>query len=119
VIRLPRPADLAAAVWALCALRAVRAQLAAGELRELRLPAPRRSTLGGRRGVKLVLLARRASCLEGALVRQRFGAACGDVRDVVIGVRNPAETFGAHAWLEGERDGELLGFRVLTRVTLG
>jgi hypothetical protein len=111
-----RIADLLAAWWALEALKAVRSRLAAGELRGIVLAPPRRVALGGRWGVRLVLWLRHASCLESALIRQRFSAATGDRRDVVIGVSRPSARFGAHAWLDGERDGERFELRELTRV---
>jgi hypothetical protein len=111
-----RIAELLAAVWTLRALDAVRSRLAAGELREIALPAPREAAFSGRRGVRLVLALRRASCLESALIRQCFSASTGDRRDVVIGVKRPSDRFGAHAWLDGERDGERFQFEELTRV---
>jgi hypothetical protein len=48
------------------------------------------------------------------LVLQRWLAAHGDQRDVIIGVLAPAEGFGAHAWLEGETPSS--PFQELTRV---
>lgn len=111
-----RIADVFAAVWALRALALVRDRLAAGELRGIALPAPSRVAHGGYQGVRVVLWRRGASCLESALIRQRFGIATGNPRDVVIGVRPPSEPFGAHAWLDGERDGERFNMRELTRV---
>jgi hypothetical protein len=117
-MRRPVLADLLAALWADRALRSARAHLAAGELHGIGLTAPGPRALGGRRGVKLVLWLRRASCLEGALVRQRFLATRGEPHDIVIGVRSPSESFGAHAWLDGEQDGERMGLHALTRVPL-
>lgn len=113
---LAAPAELLAARWTVRALRTVRRELAGGALQGIELPPPTRQALPGRRGVRAVLWVRRASCLEGALVRQRFSAASGDVRDVVIGVGRPSERFGAHAWLDGERDAEMAGMHELTRV---
>jgi hypothetical protein len=52
--------------------------------------------------VAAVLRRRQATCLERSLVLQRWLAAHGDRRDLVIGVKAPGEEFGAHAWLEGE-----------------
>jgi hypothetical protein len=117
-MRRPTFADALAAIWAAGVLRTARAQLQSGALHGIALAPPRRRALGGRRGVKAVLWLGRASCLEGALVRQRFQAPGGVGRDVVIGVGRPGERFGAHAWLDGERDGERFGFRELTRVPL-
>jgi hypothetical protein len=52
------------------------------------------------RGVETWLRVSRHTCLEGALVRQRWLAAHGVMRDVVIGVTAPADAFAAHAWLD-------------------
>jgi Transglutaminase-like superfamily len=54
------------------------------------------------RGVDAVLRRLEPSCLERALVLQRWLAARGDRRDVIIGVTAPGDGFRAHAWLEGE-----------------
>lgn len=115
-MRRPTGSDLLAALWALRSLRAARSRLAAGELLGIELPDPEPRALSGRRGVKAALWLGRASCLEGALVRQRFSAARGDRRDVVIAVSSPSEQFGAHAWLDGERDAKLPGLHELTRL---
>jgi hypothetical protein len=53
------------------------------------------------------------SCLERALVLQRWLAARGDPREVVIGVTAPDAHFEAHAWLDGESPRE---FREIARV---
>jgi Transglutaminase-like superfamily len=52
-----------------------------------------------RRGVEAVLRRSGATCLEAALVRQRWLRAHGVMRDVVIGVTAPRDGFRAHAWL--------------------
>jgi hypothetical protein len=108
--RPPDIATLRAAWWTDRALRRVRADLRDGELREVRLPAPPRLPAGAERGVRAVL--RRASCLERSLVLQRWLAAHGDARDVVIGTTGPAG-FQAHAWLDGDDDA---GFVELARL---
>lgn len=41
-----------------------------------------------------------ATCLEAALVRQRWLVAQGLACDVIIGVTSPSSGFRAHAWLE-------------------
>jgi hypothetical protein len=56
------------------------------------------------------------TCLERALVLQRWHADHGRERDVVIAVRGPARGFSAHAWLDGEPDGELGMFEEVLRV---
>lgn len=99
-VRVPRAAELGAALWAEVALRAARRHLAAGRLGELPLPGPLRLPRRAGRGVEALLRRRQATCLEGALVRQRWLAAHGVECEVVIGVRGPAHGFAAHAWLE-------------------
>lgn len=95
------PRTLAAAAWAFAALRSARRQLASGRLGDVRIPAPPRLPAAARRGVDAVLRRRGASCLERSLVQQRWLAAHGEPRAVVVGVSAPSE-FTAHAWLEGE-----------------
>ncbi len=73
----------------------------------------------GGRGVELVLRRSSASCLEGALVRQAWRAAHGDLQAVVIGVGHPGEAFGAHAWLECDGERESPGFVELMRHPAG
>jgi hypothetical protein len=69
------------------------------------------------RGVVAVLRRLPHTCLERALVLQRWKAAHGDLRDVVIGVRGPGAEFGAHAWLAGDPyELEAGGFHELRRV---
>lgn len=63
---------------------------------------------------ELALRLTRRSCLERALVMQRWYAAAGADRDVIIGVTTPSE-FQAHAWLEGEEPGGEITFRELLR----
>ena len=71
---------------------------------ELALPAlsePPSLPPSSARGVRVVLRNRPNSCLERALVLQRWEAAQGYPRDVVIGVTAP-DDFKAHAWLDGD-----------------
>jgi Transglutaminase-like superfamily len=111
------PHALRGAVWALRSVRSVRRQLAGRPLGEVRvadppaLPAAR-----GGRGVAAVLRRLQPSCLERALVLQRWLAAHGERREVVVGVSSPAD-FHAHAWLDGEpsRPG-LPAFHEITRL---
>jgi Transglutaminase-like superfamily len=56
------------------------------------------------------------TCLERALVLQAWGVAHGEPRDVVIGVNGREDRFAAHAWLEGEPDGEPGPYSELMRV---
>jgi hypothetical protein len=57
----------------------------------------------------------RATCLVRSLVLQRWHAAHGDRRDLIIGVTSPQAGFTAHAWLEGEPVGWVGDFVELTR----
>jgi hypothetical protein len=56
------------------------------------------------RGVHAVLRRKPSTCLERALVLQRWHAAQGVERDVIIAVKGPADNFAAHAWVDGEPD---------------
>jgi hypothetical protein len=99
---LPDPATLRAAWWALRAVTAARSELRTRPFESVVVAAPPS------------LRRREPTCLERSLVLQRWLAAHGDPRDVIIGVLAPAAGFGAHAWLEGERPSS--PFRELTRV---
>jgi hypothetical protein len=72
---------------------------------DVRVPPPPSLPEGAARGVFAVLRRTSPTCLERALVLQRWQAAHGASRDVVIGVTAPAAGFAAHAWLEGDEDG--------------
>jgi hypothetical protein len=111
-----RLADLRAAIWAARALRDVRRRLAAGELSPTPKPAPSALPASARRGLEALLRRRRHTCLEAALVRQRWLAAHGVPRDVVIGVGAPSDGFRAHAWLDGDDDALVHQFSELTRL---
>lgn len=105
--RRPRIADLRAALWTVRALRAARRTLRAGHVQALPT-APPPLPAHAIRGVEAVLRRRPATCLEAALVRQRWLASHGVLCDVVIGVTSPREGFRAHAWLDAadaESDG--------------
>lgn len=100
--RVPDVATLRAAWWARRALLDARRQLPQRPLDEIALRAPPSLPRDAARGVQALLRRRQHSCLEGALVLQRWLAAHGDRRDVVIGVTAPGADFGAHAWLDGD-----------------
>lgn len=69
------------------------------------------------RGTSAVLRRLPATCLERAVVLQRWRAAHGERHDVVIGVRGSQEEFRAHAWLDDESPGLDAGdFRELVRL---
>ena len=116
--RLNRGADvptLRAAWWAARALRVARRQLARDGLPGLRVPPPPPLPESAGRGVAALLRRRKHTCLEEAVVLQRWLAAQGVRRDVVVGVRGPVD-FAAHAWLEGDLSPGRAGYRELTRV---
>ena len=96
--RRPSITELRAAWWAYRCLRARAAACAAGHT-DVRVAPP---TLAATsiRGVDAVLRRTRPTCLEAALVRQRWLRAQGVLSDVVVGVTAPSDGFRAHAWLE-------------------
>lgn len=114
--RPPDFASLRAAWWAHGALRAARRALAEGEIRGIELPAPPVLPASAIRGVVGWLRHREHTCLEGALVRQRWLAAHGEPRAIAIGVTAPSQGFAAHAWLVGEDDPRVPVFHELTRL---
>jgi Transglutaminase-like superfamily len=112
----PGIATLRAAWWARTALLAARRALAAGEVSKIELPPPPPLPTSASRGIEAVLRRCHHTCLEGALVRQRWLAGQGLRREIAIGVTSPSEGFSAHAWLVGEEDPTAQGFRELTRL---
>jgi hypothetical protein len=107
---------LRAAWWAHRAVRSARRQLRATGLEDLRLPRLPELPATAERGVFAVLRRLPHTCLERALVLQRWKAAHGEPLDVVIGVRGPGPAFGAHAWLAGEPHEAEGAYRELRRV---
>lgn len=105
-----------AAWWAHRALLDARRQLPCRPLDDVALAPPPHLPADAVRGVRALLARRPHSCLEGALVQQRWLAAYGDPRDVVIGVVAPGEAFGAHAWIEGDPAASADPFIELRRV---
>ena len=91
-----------AAAWATQSLIRARRQLRLSGLRRLELPPPPRLQPSARRGVDAVLRRVPNTCLERALVLQRWHLAQGREVDVIVGVAGSTATFGAHAWLDGE-----------------
>jgi len=114
----PRPdlPTIRAAFWAQRALWQARRALRVGGLAEIELVAPPDLPPYAERGVQALLRRRPATCLERALVLQRWHAALGREREIVIGVRGPTDNFAAHAWLDGEPDGETGVFEELLRL---
>ena len=105
-----------AAEWAFRAIRSARRQLAENPTSALAaLPAVPPAAKTGAPGVAVALRVTRASCLVRATVRQAWYAAHGELRDVVIGVKAPAEGFAAHAWLDGDPQCHSDGFHELVR----
>jgi Transglutaminase-like superfamily len=115
-----RPPDLPslrAALWAARAVRHARRQLRTTAPAAVALPRLPHLPASAGRGVTAVLRRQPHTCLERALVLQRWRAEHGDPRDVVIGVRGPARSFSAHAWLEDEQVDPAVGpFEELLRV---
>lgn len=110
--------ELRGVIWAVRAVRSVRSQLRrTGYVGIAVPPLPGRSDAAAR-GVRLVLRRLPTTCLERAMIEQRWQAAHGNPRDVLVGVRSAAGGFRAHAWLEGDDppgDDER-GYRELLRI---
>ena len=101
LVRYLRPGVIRAAWWAFGATKDTRRQLAAGVARPS-VACPPVLPLRAGLGVDAVIARMGATCLEGAMVRQRWLASHGVLRDVVIGL--PPTNFGptpAHAWVDG------------------
>jgi transglutaminase superfamily protein len=88
--------------WGYRAAGKTRRQLRGGGLDEVRLPRAPSGPAAAERGLSLGLRLSRASCLVGAVVRQRWHASNGRRRAIVVGVTLPSNGFQAHAWLEGD-----------------
>jgi hypothetical protein len=118
-VNLRPPPDLAtlrAAWWARGALRSAHDALARGEVKGIQVPAPPDLPASAIRGVEALLRRRDHTCLEAALVRQRWFAAHGKNRQIAIGVKSPADGFLAHAWLVGDRDPQAPNYHELERL---
>ena len=110
-----RLAVVRAAAWAARASVAARRQLKTVRLEAIELPpAPGLPRHAGR-GVQAVLRHAGGTCLERALVRQRWLAGQGVARDLVIGVA-AGPPFSAHAWLDGDAAASSDGFQELGRL---
>ena len=107
--------NVRAALWAWRSLRDARRRLKVERNDTIRLAPPPHLPPRAARGVTAVLNRTPNTCLERSLVLQRWLAAQGDARDIVVGVAGPAARFKAHAWLDGEPGGDT-GFDELTRV---
>jgi hypothetical protein len=113
--RLDYP-TLRAALWTLRALRATRVQLRRGAVEGVEVPPPPKLPETAIRGVRGVLRRRPNTCLERSLILQRWLGRFGTAPDVVVGVSGPSGTFRAHAWLEGELEGDDEPFHELLRL---
>src|SRR3954453_17639010 len=102
----PRPWQLPSVargmVWAMRARRRVTRALETGRGARLEVPESGRIGAAGLRGVRLGLRMFHDRCLVDALVRQRWHAAHGSKRALMIAVSAPAAGFAASAWLEGD-----------------
>lgn len=105
-----------AAWWAQRALGEARRELSREGIGAVTVSSPPRLPPAARRGVLALLRRRECTCLERALVLQRWDAAHGEPREIVIGVEGPTESFRAHAWLDGEPNGDLGRFQELMRL---
>ena len=116
LMALLAPSSLRAAGWAMLALRRARRDLAARGLDGVWVASPPRLPASARVGVLAVVRRRPSTCLERALVLQRWEADHGEPSDVVIGVRGAGGDFRAHAWLEGMPDGGPQAFQEILRL---
>jgi Transglutaminase-like superfamily len=117
VRRLPSRQQLRAALWALRSVRSARRQLRRSGYEGLELPSVPDVPPEAEPGVNAVLRRLPATCLERAVVLQRWRAAHGDLHDVVVGVSGSHEDFRAHAWLDDESPGAgMPEFRELVRL---
>jgi hypothetical protein len=106
-------ATLRAAWWTQGALRRTRRTLRTRPIGDVVVGRPPPLPAHAGRGVYAVLRRVPATCLERALVLQRWLSEQGSAKDVVIGVTG-AQDFRAHAWLDGETVDEQ--FQELTRL---
>jgi hypothetical protein len=91
-------------MWAAVSLRRASSDLAEHGLAGAHVAAPPRLPASARAGVMAVVRRRPSTCLERALVLQRWEAEHGVESDVIIGVTGLGDGFAAHAWLEAIPD---------------
>jgi Transglutaminase-like superfamily len=95
------PIVMMGAAWATLAVLVARRRLKSNGVHATGLRAPHMPSAASR-GVAGVLHRLSPTCLERALVAQRWMAAHGDERDIIIGIPLGGLMAGpAHAWLEG------------------
>jgi hypothetical protein len=114
VRRPPDGPTLRAAWWTWRSLRTTRRRLGRAPYTAVTVAPPPPLPASAARGVHAVLRRSEPTCLERSLVLQRWRAAQGEPRDVVIGVTAPGAGFAAHAWLDDEVPGA--AYRELTRL---
>jgi hypothetical protein len=86
-------------------------------MRDVQVPVPPSVPVSAARAVRLVLSREEPTCLERALVLQRWLLAQGVARDVVVGTQGSRRgTFKAHAWLDGESLPSERAFVEMTRL---
>src|SRR6266576_3187187 len=96
-------ANLRAAVWAWTAARRTDRRLRKHGLDSaLPLPPPPALPREAERGVRAALRRTEDTCLVESIVLQRWFAAHGEPRDLIVGVSDPTDEFRAHAWLDGD-----------------
>jgi hypothetical protein len=104
------------ALWARRAVRDARRQLRDGHLKDLSVAPPRGLPPSADFGIHAVLRRLPSTCLERAVVLQRWRIAQGDPREIVIGVLRGEDDFQAHAWVDGESDRLASAYQELMRV---
>ena len=114
-MRLLRPDTVRAALWAVVALRRARRDLARDGLQGTYVAPPPRLPASAGAGVLAIVRRKPSTCLERALVLQRWEAAHGSAADVIIGVQG-AHDFRAHAWLETMPDAPDGSFHEIMRL---
>lgn len=114
--RLLDPAYVVAAMWGLLSVWRVRRFLASNPVEDLAVAPPPRLPDRARRGVLAAMRLSGATCLQESAVLQRWDAEHGRPRDLVIGVKAPVADFQAHAWLQGDPDGDIGGFSEFLRI---
>jgi transglutaminase superfamily protein len=114
--RRPAVRELRAALWTLRAVRSARRQLRRSGYEGLTLPRVPSVSGSASRGVNAVLRRLPATCLERAVVLQRWRTAHDDPCEVVVGVTGTREEFRAHAWLDDESPADIGPFRELVRL---
>lgn len=108
-------ASLRAGWWTVRAMRRARDNLGRPGFGADHIPPPPQVGAEAGHAVRSLLRRRPQTCLVQALVLQRWHAAHGDRRDLVIGVTAPSRGFRAHAWIEGDPACHNVGFVELLR----